>query len=941
MSEAKSQNKMQQVQPNAHPKVVRNLGTINVQMTQNMLLIWLDATIDESSDGCQNTITNFRDAVNTIDMFTDGEECIQFLEEMANEKACMIISGSFGQQIVPRIHNLPQVDSIFIFCSDKTHHEEWAKDWSKIKGVFNEIRLLCEALKRAAEQCEQNSISISIIGGTGSLVEKSGDRLDPSFMYTQIMKEIFLSINFEQRHKDEFIRCCRHALAGNQKQLKYVDDIDQQYDQHSPIWWYTCDSFLYSMLNRALRVMDANMMIKLGFFVKDLHRHIEELHHKQFSGHGSNQTFTLYRGQAMEKEHFDKIVANKGGLISFNCFLSTSHDRSTSLNFAQRSLKNVQLMGVLFVMIIDPTRSSAPFASVVDVGYYGAGEDEVLFSMHTVFRIEEITLIGDHPRLVEVQLTLASDKDNDMCELVDYIREETLPDAEGWYRLGAVLWKMGELAEAQHIYEVLLKQESEDGAKASIYHQLGLMKDERGASAEAIEYYEKSIEIEEKQIPRHELSLAMTYNNLGSAYYSVGDYANARSSYEKALTIRQQLLSPHHPDLAKSYVAIGLVCYGLGDYLKALTYYEKALVIRQQSLPPTHPDLAQSYVGIGNLYYNMNDYPKALSSHEKALTIREQTLPPTHPDLANSYNNIGLVYSSTGDYSKALCSHEKAVSIQQQSLSSTHPDLAGSHNNIGLVYSRMGDYPKALASYKQALAIQRQSLPSTHPDLALSYNNIGFVYFSMGHYQKAFLSYEKALTIQQQTLPSTHPHLANTYDNIGLVYYKMGQYPNALSFYEKTLAIQQQTLPSIHPDLAISYNSIGLIYYYQKDYPTALSLYEKALAIRQQLPSPIHSDLGQTYLGIGDAYRKMGNYPTSFSAYEKALITQKQILHPRDPDLGLIYNNMGLLHEYTTSYWKAKLYVEQAVDLGQRSLPANDTDLRRWRNNLIHINQKS
>ena len=53
------------------------------------------------------------------------------------------------------------------------------------------------------------------------------------------------------------------------------------------------------MLNRALRVMDVDHIIKLGFFINDLHRHIEQLHLEQFTDQNSHKNFTIYRGQGM------------------------------------------------------------------------------------------------------------------------------------------------------------------------------------------------------------------------------------------------------------------------------------------------------------------------------------------------------------------------------------------------------------------------------------------------------------------------------------------------------------------------------------------------------------------------------------------------------------------------------------------------------------------
>ena len=149
--------------------------------------------------------------------------------------------------------------------------------------------------------------------------------------------------------------------------MQYVKELEEHYRDRTPIWWYTCECYLYRMLNRALRVMDADLIIKLGFFIDDLHRQIEQLHKEQFSGHSDNQRFTVYRGQGVEKEFFEKMTANKGGLLSFNCFLSTSKKPQVSMAFAEDAATNPDVIGVHFVMTIEPARSTTPFASIAGV----------------------------------------------------------------------------------------------------------------------------------------------------------------------------------------------------------------------------------------------------------------------------------------------------------------------------------------------------------------------------------------------------------------------------------------------------------------------------------------------------------------------------------------------------------------------------------------------
>ncbi|CAF0898916.1 unnamed protein product [Adineta steineri] len=427
--------------------------------------------------------------------------------------------------------------------------------------------------------------------------------------------------------------------------------------------------------------MNIDIILRMGFFINDLHRDIQRLHSEQFDGEQSDKIFTVYRGQCLSKEAFSEMINTKGGLLSFNNFLSTSKNRDVSLLFAPQAATNPDLVGILFVISINPTNSTTPFASVSDVSHFHM-EDEVLFSMHTVFRIGDIQLMDENNDLYQVNLTLTTDNDQDLLTLSDQIRQETFPDEKGWYRLGLLLIKMGQFTKAHEIYKVLLNQTTNESDKANIYHQLGRTKYNEGEYQEALSYYEKALTIRQQSLPSNHSELGTSYSSMGTAYASMGDYPKALSYYEKALTIRQQSLPSNHPDLAGSYNNIGLVHYNLGDYSKALSSHETALAIKQQSLPSNHPDLASSYNNIGGVYNTMGDYAKALSSHEKAFAIQQQSLPFNDPSLGVSYNNIGLVYENMGNYSKAHLFYERAVQIAQQSLSTNHPDLQRWRENL-------------------------------------------------------------------------------------------------------------------------------------------------------------------------------------------------------------------------------------------------------------------
>jgi tetratricopeptide (TPR) repeat protein len=541
----------------------------NIPIVQNVLLIWLDHNIDEKhNNNCRNAIKQFRRVINNIYTFTECDPCVTFLSEINEEKVCIIVSGSLGQQIVPKIHSMSQLDSIFIFCDHRKHYKRWAKKWLKIKGVFTETTPIYEALQQSAKQCEHDAIGINFMS----------TKLDCSFMYSQIIKEILLTMEFNEQHIKQFINYSRKLFHENEHQLNNIKQFKQIYDEETSISWYTYDCFINPMLNRALRLMDMEIIIKMGFFIRDLHRHIEQV----YSEYHFEQLLTLYRGQGLSKTDFEQMMKTKGGFISFNNFLSASKDSGVSLNFAHRAIENPDLIGILFIMTIDPSKSSTPFALI---------NDEVLFSMYTVFRIEDIKQLDETNRLWQVNLILTNDKDQDLCTLTERMREDTYPNSNGWGRLGLLLIKMNQLEKAEQVYNAMLEQTSDDQEKAGIYHQLGWIKDNQGQYEEAVPFYEKALVISQKMLPPNHPDLAMSYNNIGLVYYNMSEYPKALSSHEKALEIRRQTLPENHSDLAMSYNNIGMVYATIEQYSKAFPFCQRAVDIGQRSLPSNHPHL--------------------------------------------------------------------------------------------------------------------------------------------------------------------------------------------------------------------------------------------------------------------------------------------------------------------------------------------------------------
>jgi tetratricopeptide (TPR) repeat protein len=917
-------------------KIIRASRSFKTRLVQNFHLVWLDGSIDEiNNQDCIDTITYLREVVNTVNTFTDVDECVHFLKHINEEKTFIISSGAFVQTIVHTVHDMPQISAIYIFCDSKTHD----KQWTKVKGVFTDIKLICAALKQAAQECDNNTISMSFIAPNCDTKNQNLERLDQSFMYTQVLKEILLTIDFKQQHIDDFIQYCREQFVDNIKQLENVDKLEREYHEHVPVWWYTHPCFLYSMLNRTLSTMEIDLILSMSFIIHDIHKHIAQLHLEQYAKCTHSNSFNVYRGQGLSQTDFDQLVKTNGGLLAFNNFLSTSMNRQVSLNYAREIIRHTDLVGILFVMKIDPSITTTPFANVRDVSFI-QGEEEILFSMQSIFRIEQIKQIDENNCLWEVELTLTSDNDPQLHALTEYIREETFPHLKGWHRLAEFLIKFGQFDKAQHICEFMLNQMPNEREEANINHILGTVKRHQREYAEAIRFYEKSIEINQKILPSSHIDVAASYSDIGLVYDSMGEYAKSLLFHNQALEIQQKILPPNHPDLATSYNNIGLVYDKVGEYSKALSFHEKALEIRQKTLPPDHLDLANSYDNMGQIFYKTGEYLKALSCHEKALEIQQKTLSPNHPNLAISYNNIASVYEQIGEYSKALSYYDKDFEISREILPSNHSNLATSYDNMGKVLYKIGEYSKALSFHQKALEIYENNLVSNHLDFAICYNNIGVVYEKMGDYSDAITFHEKALKIYKKTLPPNHPNLATSYDNMGKVWNKIGIYSKALSSHEKALEIRQNTLPPNHPDFAISYANHGSLYFRMGDYSRALYNYEKDLEILKKTLPANHSDLADSYACHGSTYFAMGDYLKATLFYETALEIKEKLLCPNHRSLRNSYHIIGDIYDALGDYSKALSFYESALNIGQLSLPSNNPHLQVLKKNVANIKMK-
>jgi tetratricopeptide (TPR) repeat protein len=903
-------------------------------MLENTVLIYLDLSKGLYEDVESKWFTEMRGIVNVVNRFTDVDDCVDFLTEIENENVLMIVSEDCSQNVLTHIEEFHQLKSIYILKRGNALDDGWINKFKKVKGVFNEIEDIFSSLTHDIRQYDEALIPISIIRANDS-TSISLNELDQSFMHTQLIKEIILEIKYNNQSKQTFIDFCRRQYSNNDSMLRTINQFDQEYYAHSPIWWYSKEPFIYSTLNRALRLQEVNTIIMMGFFIKDLHCQIEHLY-KEWSDKPSLQI--LYRGQGMLHSEFERLRQSKGGLLAFNNFLSTSTDREISLFFADSNRMDLELTGVLFEIKINSELSSIPFILLDNISHH-QNEEEILFSMHSIFKIGEVNQIDD--RLWEVELLSTTDNDQEMNALTECFRKEMTPlKTIPWLQLGTLLIRMRQLIEAEEIFKIFFDAfqvhdiYQNSYVYAIVLYYMGVIKHQQGDFTHALSLLQQTTQLN----LQNDSFYSAIHEYIGRLHASMGNYPAALETHKKLLERVEKVKNPDI--LSLSYFNVGETYLRFGKPWDALSYLKKGVEIKEKECPSNYPDLAISYNLIGETLCMVADYSHAFFYYEKALKIQEKYLPPNHSEFAHTLNNMGNFYREMKDYSNALSCHKKTLQIRQNSLNPDHPEIAKTYNNIGMVFESMGNYSKALSCYQKALDIYEKLANLNLPELAKTYHNISVIFRQMENYSTALEFLQKTLKIEQISLPHDHSTIGTTYNTLGVTYREMGDYSSALLFLEKSRSIQEKHLHSNHPELAATYNNIASVYINMEDYSSALSFLEKARIIQENHLRPDDSDRASVYSNLAVVYTNMKDYSTALSFFEKSRIIQEKCVNPDRPNLANIYANIGALYVIMGDNLTALSFLHKARKIQEKYFPPNHPARLRIEQAITSLNER-
>ena len=456
-------------------------------------------------------------------------------------------------------------------------------------------------------------------------------------------------------------------------------NLQKTYSSKNPVFWYTRESFLYKMLNKALRTQNIDILFLFRFFIRDICRQLER--------NQCQKPILSYRGQVLSNDELDNLKKSVGKLISINSFFSTTSYHCGALEFLSTSKPSNDLRQVLFKIDAYPcVKTTKPFADISSYSYY-PDESEVLFMAGSIFRLSSIH--QTYEKIWTIHLTLGADDEHDLKNLFEDMKN-SYTDGDNETNLlsfGNVLYKMGKYDQAERYYCRLLKESSPNNSQ--LYYSLGLVTMDKGEPDASLRWLNKALEIKIQTSPYDYINISGMYNAIGNAYRMKRDFNYALEWYNKGVDLLLREHMENHSQSAQLYNNIAVIYQNQKKYSDAFDFYQKALMIREKYLPANHPDIGLSHNNIGNLYRCLHQYELALEHHKKSLKIKSESLPRQHPQVGKSYTNIGLIYEDIGKLKKALSYFQKAAEIYEHSLPNDHRDVVKNRINIQRVTSKL------------------------------------------------------------------------------------------------------------------------------------------------------------------------------------------------------------------------------------------------------------
>ncbi|CAF3288022.1 unnamed protein product [Rotaria socialis] len=195
-----------------------------------MHIFWLDATINTSSHSI-TVQSKVRSIISHLQAFDDIDKCERIIRSLpTGEQLILIVSGSFGREIVPRIHDLPQISAVYIYCMNSKINKKWSDPFDKVKLVTANIDKIFAQLRLRQRRRLLHDEPISF-----SISDRSIGAIDGKFLHFQLI-DILIGIASSNTGIDEFLSHMQSKYQKDTNQQSILQEFKSDYRPDRALW---------------------------------------------------------------------------------------------------------------------------------------------------------------------------------------------------------------------------------------------------------------------------------------------------------------------------------------------------------------------------------------------------------------------------------------------------------------------------------------------------------------------------------------------------------------------------------------------------------------------------------------------------------------------------------------------------------------------------------
>ncbi|CAF1434529.1 unnamed protein product, partial [Adineta ricciae] len=715
-------------------------------------------------------------------MFTDINNCIDYISDCDERTISLILSDVHGIQSLSLIYQLRQFIRIYILepisSMKQTSDDVIIKNSPVICGPFKQVNKLiaqlhCDVISpERATFTNPFDLLVDHLHTIDDIDERENERLHFQVILTALLRSDTSTDFVRQLMIDE---CRKHYTnINNIVYLRKIDEFEHSESRFSTFHWWSQDSFVYRLINEALRSRHWSSIMKYRYFIVKLYNEIKKLHQEQFPivhSDDSRNQLLVYRGQKLFAHDWKLLENSVGGLVCINSFLSTTLYEGIAMQFAY-ACREEKTVAVIFRITLDRRVLSSIFADISgqsSITY----EAEVLLSPGVVFRVENIAYDDAFDRWVVNLIATDPDKDS----LLSFMLSKSDRTS-----LGQVLYQTGEYDAARDYCELMLRY---TGEHLTHYSILGNIFKEIKEYDQALENHYKAL-----KFVTSIYQCSVVYYNLGLAYLGKGDYNRALHYHHEAYEL--ECVEGETEKLALIYHNMGFAYIKIGALRLGVDYLEKALDIQNSVLPSNHYHLGCTYLNLGDYYRAQNESGQALEYYQHALDIFRCSRQHDQNAVTRAHFRIAKLYSDMDRYDMMTRTFEQLIKAYGRMANGLA--LARVYMMIMECTFYSERNLKQCATYAEyILTIRRQHLDADHRLIGITHYILGSL--QLGAHMQCFPAHDFAALINGQKnlmraaeiLKSCPTYSIKVIENLAFVYRQLKLYDKAIVYFKQSI----------------------------------------------------------------------------------------------------------------------------------------------------------